>query len=159
MEKNRAGNGLIPGHRPGCGHGTDPAGLGRMYQLSAPGGLRPVAAGAADGRGLPGHDGPGRRIQQDQVTAMVRQVEETFGPVSLLVNNAGVAGQALFQDITPELWHRYFSVNVDGAFHTIQAVLPNMIHEKEGCIINTSSIWGQRGASCEVTYSLHQRRR
>ena len=40
--------------------------------------------------------------QQDQVTAMVRQVEETFGPVSLLVNNAGVAGQALFQDITPE---------------------------------------------------------
>lgn len=59
---------------------------------------------------------------------MVRQVEETFGPVSLLVNNASVAGQALFQDITPELWHRYFSVNVDGAFHTIQAVLPHMLH-------------------------------
>ena len=46
---------------------------------------------------------------------MVRQVEDAFGPVSLLVNNAGVAGQALFQDITDELWHRYFSVNVDGA--------------------------------------------
>ena len=91
--------------------------------------------------------------QQDQVTAMVRQVKETFGPVSLLVNNAGVAGQALFQDITPELWHRYFSVNVDGAFHTIQAVLPHMLHEKSGCIITTSSIWGQRGASCEVAYS------
>ena len=91
--------------------------------------------------------------QQDQVTAMVRQVEETFGPVSLLVNNAGVAGQALFQDITPELWHRYFSVNVDGAFHTIQAVLPHMLHQHAGCIVNISSIWGQRGASCEVTYS------
>ena len=88
-----------------------------------------------------------------QVDAMVRAVEETFGPVSLLVNNAGVAGQALFQDITDELWHRYFSVNVDGAFHTIQAVLPHMLHEHEGCIINVSSIWGQRGASCEVTYS------
>jgi len=88
-----------------------------------------------------------------QVNAMVRQVEETFGPVSLLVNNAGVAGQALFQDITDELWHRYFSVNVDGAFHTIQAVLPHMLHEHAGCIVNISSIWGQRGASCEVTYS------
>ena len=88
-----------------------------------------------------------------QVNAMVRRVEETFGPVSLLVNNAGIAGQALFQEITDELWHRYFSVNVDGAFHTIQAVLPHMLHEHAGCIVNVSSIWGQRGASCEVTYS------
>ena len=88
-----------------------------------------------------------------QVNAMVRRVEEAFGPVSLLVNNAGIAGQALFQEITDELWHRYFSVNVDGAFHTIQAVLPHMLHEKSGCIINISSIWGQHGASCEVTYS------
>ena len=88
-----------------------------------------------------------------QVNAMVRRVEEAFGPVSLLVNNAGIAGQALFQEITDELWHRYFSVNVDGAFHTIQAVLPHMLHEHSGCIINTSSIWGQHGASCEVAYS------
>ena len=91
--------------------------------------------------------------QRDQVEAMVRRVEDTFGPVSLLVNNAGVAGQALFQDITDELWHRYFSVNVDGAFHTIQAVLPHMLHQHAGCIVNISSIWGQRGASCEVAYS------
>ena len=88
-----------------------------------------------------------------QVNAMVRRVEEAFGPVSLLVNNAGIAGQVLFQEITDELWHRYFSVNVDGAFHTIQAVLPHMLHEHAGCIVNVSSIWGQRGASCEVTYS------
>lgn len=91
--------------------------------------------------------------QRDQVEAMVRRVEDTFGPVSLLVNNAGVAGQALFQDISEELWRRYFSVNVDGAFHTIQAVLPHMLHQHAGCIVNISSIWGQRGASCEVTYS------
>ena len=88
-----------------------------------------------------------------QVNEMVRKVEENFGPVSLLVNNAGVAGQALFQEITDELWHRYFSVNVDGSFHTIQAVLPHMLHEHEGCIVNISSMWGLRGASCEVTYS------
>lgn len=87
------------------------------------------------------------------VNAMVQKIEETFGPVSLLVNNAGVAGQSLFQDVTDEMWHRYFAVNVDGAFHTTQAVLPHMLREHEGCIINISSIWGQRGASCEVTYS------
>ena len=85
--------------------------------------------------------------------AMVRDIEATFGPVSLLVNNAGIAGQCLFQDVTPELWHRYFGVNVDGSYHTIHAVLPHMLHEHEGCIINISSIWGLRGASCEATYS------
>ena len=83
---------------------------------------------------------------REQVNTMVRQVEDAFGPVALLVNNAGVAGQALFQDITDELWHRYFSVNVDGAYHAIQAVLPAMLHHHEGCIINTSSIWGAAGA-------------
>ena len=88
-----------------------------------------------------------------QVNEMVRRTEEAFGPVSLLVNNAGVAGQALFQDISDALWHRYFSVNVDGAFHTIQAVLPAMLREHAGCIVNISSIWGLRGASCEVTYA------
>lgn len=87
------------------------------------------------------------------VDAMVRNVEEAFGPVSLLVNNAGIAGQCLFQDVTPELWHRFFGVNVDGAYHTIHAVLPHMLHEHAGCIVNISSIWGLRGASCEATYS------
>ena len=88
-----------------------------------------------------------------QVEDMVRRVEDTFGPVRLLVNNAGVAGQALFQDVTEEMWRRYFGVNIDGAFHTIQAVLPPMLHEHAGCIVNVSSMWGLRGASCEVTYS------
>ena len=82
---------------------------------------------------------------REQVNTMVRQVEDAFGPIALLVNNAGVAGQALFQDITDELWHRYFSVNVDGAYHAIQAVLPAMLHHHQGCIINTSSICGLIG--------------
>lgn len=87
------------------------------------------------------------------VQAMVRRVEETLGPVSLLVNNAGIAGQSLFQDVTEEQWRRFFAVNVDGAYHTIQAVLPTMLHAHEGCIVNLSSIWGLRGASCEVAYA------
>ena len=88
------------------------------------------------------------------ITAAIRGAEEALGgPVSLLVNNAGMAEQHLFQDIPEDFWRRIFAVNVDGAFHAIQAVLPAMIHEKAGCIVNISSIWGQRGASCEVAYS------
>ena len=88
-----------------------------------------------------------------QVDAMVARCEQELGFVTLLVNNAGVAGQALFQDVTDELWNRYFGVNLCGARNTIQAVLPRMLHEKSGCIVNISSIWGQHGASCEVVYS------
>ena len=87
------------------------------------------------------------------VFAMVKTAEEQLGPISLLVNNAGVAGQALFQDITDEMWNRYMGVNLGGARNTIRAVLPHMLHEKAGCIVNISSMWGLRGASCEVTYA------
>ena len=87
------------------------------------------------------------------VEAMVRKAETELGPVELLVNNAGIAGQALFQDISDEMWNRYFAVNLNGARNTIRAVLPHMLHEKRGCIVNVSSMWGLRGASCEVTYS------
>ena len=87
------------------------------------------------------------------VSEMVRAASETLGPVELLVNNAGVAGQCLFQDITDELWERYLGVNLGGARNAIQAVLPHMISEKRGCIVNISSIWGLRGASCETAYA------
>lgn len=90
---------------------------------------------------------------RNQVDAMVSEVTGRFGKVDLLVNNAGVAGQALFQDVTDEVWDRYFSVNLNGARNTIQAVLPGMLHSKSGVIVNVSSIWGLHGASCEVTYS------
>lgn len=87
------------------------------------------------------------------VDEMVRAAAELLGPVELLVNNAGIAGQCLFQDITDELWNRYLGVNLGGARNAIQAVLPHMIGEKRGCIVNISSIWGLRGASCETAYA------
>lgn len=90
---------------------------------------------------------------REAVFAMVRRIEAVFGPVTLLVNNAGIAKIHQFQDIEPAFWQRMFDVNVNGAFNTIQAVLPNMLHVHAGCIVNTASIWGTHGASCETTYS------
>lgn len=89
----------------------------------------------------------------DAVRAMVTRCEKELGKVTLLVNNAGVARQQLFQDIDRATWDRVFAVNLGGCYNTIQAVLPSMLHEHAGCIINMSSIWGRHGASCEVTYS------
>ena len=91
--------------------------------------------------------------QGTAITAAIRRCEEVLGPVELLVNNAGIALQAQFQDTTEAQWRDLFAVNVDGPYHAIQAVLPHMLHEKRGCIVNLSSIWGLRGASCEVGYA------
>ena len=87
------------------------------------------------------------------VDAMLRQVRAELGPVSLLVSNAGVAGQMQFQDLAEADWDRYFAVNVKGAYHVIQAVLPDMLHAHAGSIVTVSSMWGLRGASCEAAYS------
>lgn len=90
---------------------------------------------------------------RDQVTALFRQAEQAFGPVEVLVNNAGIAQQKLFTDITPAEWRRMLAVHLDGPFYCCQAALPAMIRAKWGRIINISSMWGQVGGSCEVHYS------
>lgn len=91
--------------------------------------------------------------QKKDVLIMREQIEAAFGPVELLVNNAGIAQQKLFTDLTEEDWDRMFAVDVKGVFLCCQTFLPPMIHHKAGKIINIASMWGQVGASCEVHYS------
>ena len=88
-----------------------------------------------------------------QVEAMFAEIESQLGGVDILVNNAAVARQSLFTDISPEEWRNTFAVNVDGMFHCSQLALPHMLRLHKGCIVNLSSMWGQVGASCEVLYS------
>ena len=89
----------------------------------------------------------------DAVSAMVHYARAELGEIELLVNNAGIAHQIQFQDITAQEWQNMFNVNLGGCFNCTQAVLPHMLHEHSGCIVNISSLWGSHGASCEVAYS------
>lgn len=88
-----------------------------------------------------------------QARGMVDQVLKRWRHIDVLVNNAAIAQQKLFTDITPSEWRRMFAVNVDGAYNCLQAALPGMISRKSGAVVNISSMWGQVGASCEVHYS------
>lgn len=88
-----------------------------------------------------------------EVDQMIDQVLERFGHLETLVNNAGVASYGLFQNVSAEELARVFDVNTVGAMYCAQAVLPDMLRAKSGCIVNVSSMWGVHGGSCEVVYS------
>ena len=88
-----------------------------------------------------------------QVADMLDNIKKDFGGVDVLVNNAGIAQQALFTDITDEMWQRMIGTNLTGTFNCCRSVLPYMINQKNGVIINITSMWGQVGASMEVHYS------
>jgi 3-oxoacyl-[acyl-carrier protein] reductase len=84
-----------------------------------------------------------------QVEAMVRET----GPVGLLVCNAGIAQYSLFTDATEDMWRQVLATNTDGVYRCCRQAIPAMVHDKAGCIVLVSSVWGVYGASCEVAYS------
>lgn len=74
-------------------------------------------------------------------------------PIDALVNCAGVDGYGLLQDLSLSDWKHIMDTNITGTFLMTRAFLPQMIANRSGSILNLSSIWGARGASCEVAYS------
>ena len=91
--------------------------------------------------------------KREEVKELVRFTLEKYKNIDILINNAGIDQIKPFTDITDEDWNNMMHVNLNSVFYCSQEVLENMIHNKKGCIINISSIWGQEGASCEVHYS------
>lgn len=88
-----------------------------------------------------------------QVQEMIRRANERFGTIDVLINNAGIAEMKLFTDIEPNYWDRIFDVNVKGMFNCSHLIVPQMLSQKRGKIINISSVWGLVGASTETHYS------
>ena len=87
------------------------------------------------------------------VSRIFQNVYEKYNRIDVLINNAGLAHIGLLTDMSDKEWHRIIQTNLDSVFYCSRAVLPQMIRQKEGRIINISSMWGTTGASCEAAYS------
>ena len=83
----------------------------------------------------------------------IAKVEETLGPVEILVNNAGITSDAMFHKMTPQQWRDVIDTNLTGVFNMTHPVWPGMRERGFGRIVNISSINGQKGQAGQVNYS------
>lgn len=91
--------------------------------------------------------------KREQVKEMIDFVIDKYGRIDVLVNNAGIDQEKMFQDITDEDWKNIMDVDLYSVFCVTQEVVNNMIHNKKGSIINISSCYGVNGGSFAVAYS------
>ncbi len=89
-----------------------------------------------------------------EVTKLINFCINKYHKIDVLINSAGISQSKIFTDITDNDWNNMIQTNLTSAFYTIKDTLPCMIHNKCGCIINISSVWGLVGASCEAHYSV-----
>lgn len=92
--------------------------------------------------------------KREECQKLINYTLEKYRKIDILINNAGISEYKMFIDETDEDWNRVINTNLYSAFAMSQEVIPNMVYNKSGCIINISSIWGQVGASLEVIYSV-----
>lgn len=92
--------------------------------------------------------------KRQEVKKLVQYTLEKYKKIDILINNVGISEYKIFTDETDEDWNRVMNNNLYSAFIMSQEVIPNMIHNKTGCIINVSSVWGIVGSSLEVIYSV-----
>ena len=81
------------------------------------------------------------------------EIKKVYTGVDILVNNAVISHIGLFSDMTPEQWKKILAVNLESVLNCTHIALKHMLHYHSGSIINISSMWGQKGASCEAVYS------
>lgn len=88
-----------------------------------------------------------------EVEEMVQTILSKYGKIDVLVNNAGISQIKPFAEIEEADWDNMINTNLKSIYLTTKTVINNMIANKNGSIINISSIWGITGGSCEVHYS------
>lgn len=89
----------------------------------------------------------------EECTAGIAKVEADLGPISVLVNNAGITRDAMFHKLTPRQWTDVINTNLNGLFNMTHPLWTGMRDRKFGRIINISSINGQKGQAGQVNYS------
>ena len=87
------------------------------------------------------------------IDAMVAAVQEHYGHIDVLVNNAGITKDARLQKMTLEQFDAVIDVNLRGVFHASQAVLPTMVAQGSGVILNASSVVGIYGNFGQTNYA------
>lgn len=92
--------------------------------------------------------------KREDAKKLVKFALDKYGKIDILINNAGISEYKLFTDETDEDWNKIINTNLYSVFAMSQEVIPNMIHNKKGLIINMSSAWGVVGGSLEVIYSV-----
>jgi acetoacetyl-CoA reductase len=85
--------------------------------------------------------------------AGIAAVEAEFGPVEVLINNAGITRDAPFHKMTPEQWREVIDTNLSGVFNMTHPVWPGMRERKFGRIVTISSINGQKGQFAQANYA------
>lgn len=90
----------------------------------------------------------------EDIQAFSNKAISKFNKIDILINNAGIDQFKLFIDVTEEDWESIINTNLKSAVFLTKDIAKKMIEQKDGCIINISSIWGITGASCEVLYSI-----
>ena len=91
--------------------------------------------------------------KEEEVYYLFDTIEKNFGPVDILINNAGKSHVGLIQDMTYENWQEIINTNLNSVFLTSKRAIGPMLRQKSGVIINMSSIWGKEGAALEAAYS------
>ena len=81
------------------------------------------------------------------------EIEAAFGPVEVLVNNAGVTRDGLLARMSDDSWNEVLATNLTGAFHTMRRATPKMMRGRFGRIVNISSVSGQTGQAGQANYS------
>ena len=128
------------GHRVGCGYASDAEAAEATVAAVETAGGTAVAV-------------PIDVCATESVDAAFSAVEEAFGPVEILVNNAGITRDGLLARMSDDQWSAVVDTNLGGAFHAIRRATPKMMRARFGRIVNVSSVSGHVGAPGQANYS------